>query len=608
MDIKNTLLGLFFIAAGIIVIFLQTKEIDQIKQQNGNESANKLEESFSDGSNDSGNFDQLISTTSLDNIDGQQNALFSQEESSSLKPYVSLGLSEADSYTISNEFIEVSLTTKGGGISQVRFLKTKRGNADTYVFNSDVDLPAYSLSFKDVNRMVPLNANFTIQENNEDSVSFVFRDSHGLVVRRSYSLSDSEEEPYLIKHSTAILNESDGLKTIKPIYMNLGTSFPINEKESSQYLSVGTFNGDKAKFTTIDKVKNYKFANGKEFLDSDSVLSKRDRFDWVSLQNQYYVSLFSASSMSVRDAQIFPVEVATQQKLGISCNVGFEIDKVGPGETKTIDTEFYIGPKEFKRIQDLGNNKDRVMQFGWFGFFSKLLLYFMSSINAFVGNWGASIVIMTIIIKFIFWPLTAKAAESQKGMSKIQEPMAELKAKYANSPQKLQQETLKLFKEHGVNPLAGCFPILIQMPIFIGLFFMLRTAAELRYESFLWVKDLSQPDTIYELSFLGGFPINIFPILMGITMFFQMRITPISPNADAFQQKLFKFLPFIFLVFLYNFSSGLVIYWTTQNLLTIIQTKIIHNRKEPILINDSKVKKARKINAKVKSSKKNFRN
>ena len=95
---------------------------------------------------------------------------------------------------------------------------------------------------------------------------------------------------------------------------------------------------------------------------------------------------------------------------------------------------------------------------------------------------------------------------------------------------------------------------------------------------------------------------------MCVTMFFQMRITPISPNADAFQQKLFKFLPFIFLVFLYNFSSGLVIYWTTQNLLTIIQTKIIHNRKEPILINDSKVKKARKINAKVKSSKKNFRN
>ena len=132
MDIKNTLLGLFFIAAGIIVIFLQTKEIDQIKQQNGNESANKLEESFYDGSNVYGNFDQLISTTSLDNIDGQQNALFSQEESSSLKPYASLGLSEADSYTISNEFIEVSLTTKGGGISQVLFLNEK-GNADLCV-------------------------------------------------------------------------------------------------------------------------------------------------------------------------------------------------------------------------------------------------------------------------------------------------------------------------------------------------------------------------------------------------------------------------------------------------------------------------------------------
>ena len=231
----------------------------------------------------------------------------------------------------------------------------------------------------------------------------------------------------------------------------------------------------------------------------------------------------------------------------------------------------------------------------------------MTIIHSFVPNWGWSIVIMTIIIKLVFWPLTGKAAESQKGMAKIQAPMAELKKKYEKNPQKLQQETMKLFREHGVNPLAGCFPVLIQMPIFLGLFYMLRTAAELRYEPFLWVSDLSQADTI---AVIAGFPINLFPILMGITMFYQMQTMPVSPTADPLQQKIFKFMPFIFLVFLYNFSSGLVIYWTTQNILTIIQQKMIHAKKEkePVEVDDSRVQNAQSINAKVSTPKKKSRN
>jgi len=116
--------------------------------------------------------------------------------------------------------------------------------------------------------------------------------------------------------------------------------------------------------------------------------------------------------------------------------------------------------------------------------------------------------------------------------------------------------------------------MLVQMPIFLGLFYMLRSASELRHESFLWVSDLSMPDT---LMYIAGFPINILPLIMGLTMFFQMRMMPVSPTADPAQQKIFKFLPFIFLVFLYNFSSGLVLYWTVQNLLTILQQKIINN-------------------------------
>ena len=142
----------------------------------------------------------------------------------------------------------------------------------------------------------------------------------------------------------------------------------------------------------------------------------------------------------------------------------------------------------------------------------------------------------------------------------------------------MQQETLKLFKENKINPLAGCLPILIQMPVFLGLFYMLRTASELRFEPFLWVADLSQPDTLLEV---GGFPINLLPLIMGVTMFLQMQMMPTSPTMDPMQQKIFKFMPLIFLVFLYSFSSGLVLYWTVQNILTIIQQKITNSRPDP---------------------------
>jgi len=274
--------------------------------------------------------------------------------------------------------------------------------------------------------------------------------------------------------------------------------------------------------------------------------------------------------------------------------LNFPITRIDPGDRQVIDIQYYAGPKEFNRLTKLGENQDEVMQFGFFGFFSKILMFFLYAIHSFIPSWGWSIVVMTIIIKLCFWPLTAKAAASQKRMRKIQEPLKEIREKFKDSPQKMQKETMRLFRENKVNPAAGCLPILIQMPIFFGLFWMLRTASELRYAPFLWINDLSQPDTV---AHIFDFPINILPLIMGATMYFQMQMTPAMASADAMQQKIFKFLPFIFLIFLYNFSSGLVLYWTVQNLLTILQQYITNKRddvaNEPVVIPGSNKKKKR---------------
>ena len=596
MDTKNTILGIFFIAAGMIILFMQSKSMEETQKLTNMAEVQGVSNSE----------EGLISEENAEiSANGFTEVFEVAEANSEFETEVNRSLVEESTiYVIANDYLEVKLTNAGAAIQEIRFLKAKRGEPDSFIFNQHGQVPSLALSFEKSGRLKLLNVLYQVERLDEDRIDFIHQSEDGLVVRRSFTLSELGEEPYLIKHSSTIRNDSEQDLKFKNLYLNLGTVFPLNEKEFEHFLTVGAFDGNKTKFTPINKVKDSRALSASNFGDLDNGQIQEGRFDWVSIQNQYYVGLLS-SSISAKRVQVLPVYSENETELGISSNVAFSFDTIASKDSRTLETEFYVGPKEFKRLQGLGNYQDKIMQFGWFGFFSKLLLYFMSLIHSFVPNWGWSIVIMTIIIKLIFWPLTGKAAESQKGMAKIQAPMAELKKKYEKNPQKLQQETMKLFREHGVNPLAGCFPVLIQMPIFLGLFYMLRTAAELRYEPFLWVADLSQADTI---AVVAGFPINLFPIIMGATMFYQMQIMPVSPTADPLQQKIFKFMPFIFLVFLYNFSSGLVIYWTTQNILTIIQQKMIHSKKEPVEVDDSRVQNAQSINAKVSNLKKKSRN
>jgi YidC/Oxa1 family membrane protein insertase len=173
--------------------------------------------------------------------------------------------------------------------------------------------------------------------------------------------------------------------------------------------------------------------------------------------------------------------------------------------------------------------------------------------------------------------------------------MTEMREKFKDDPQKMNQEVMKLYKEYGVNPFSGCLPLLVQIPIFFGFYSMLGTAIELRNSSFFWVADLSQPDTI---GYILGLPINVLPIVMAGTMVWQMVITP--KTGDAMQQRIFYFMPIIFLVFCYNYASGLALYWTTQNLFSIVQLYLTRNKPLPTLEKKSIVAKRAAVEAKKK--------
>jgi YidC/Oxa1 family membrane protein insertase len=240
--------------------------------------------------------------------------------------------------------------------------------------------------------------------------------------------------------------------------------------------------------------------------------------------------------------------------------------------------DLFAGPKEYRTLDRLGsrfgNKLDLIMGFsGFFGFFAKGLLLSMNGLHAIGLPYGLAIIAITIIIKLLFWPLTQVSTRSMKRMQTLQPKMKELQEKYRDDPKKMNQKMMEFMKENKINPAAGCLPIVIQIPVFIGFYKMLQTAIELRGAAFLWARDLSQPDTLFMLPGLD-FPVNPLPLIMGATQLWQARMMPPSPGMDPVQQKMFQYMPLIFIFILYNFSSGLTLYWTVQNLLTIAQMKL----------------------------------
>jgi YidC/Oxa1 family membrane protein insertase len=256
----------------------------------------------------------------------------------------------------------------------------------------------------------------------------------------------------------------------------------------------------------------------------------------------------------------------------------------------------YAGPKEYRTLADIGvqfqNHADNVMGFnGFFGFCAKPLLLAMNWLHDVTRlGYGWVIVLITILLRAIFWPLMAKSTRSMKRMAALAPELKALQEKYKDDVQKLTQKQWELYRKHKVSPMSGCLPMLIQTPVFIGFFIMLRSAIELRGASFLWASDLSKPDTLFMIpgltfipfiSTAAGLPFNLLPLLMGGAMLWQSHLTPPSPGMDPTQAKIMRWLPAIFILFLYNYSSGLALYWTVNNLLTILQTKLTKNLRDP---------------------------
>ncbi len=251
-------------------------------------------------------------------------------------------------------------------------------------------------------------------------------------------------------------------------------------------------------------------------------------------------------------------------------------DLIAPGTGKQYSYTLYFGPKKLSVLADTGHNLDRAVNFGWFDKVAKPTLSLLNFIYGFTGNYGIAIILVTILMKVLLWPIAHKGMKSMRNMQKIQPKMARLKEKYKDDSARLNQEMMNLYKTYKVNPLGGCLPMILQIPVFFALYKVLLQAIELRHAPFmLWITDLSAPDRLWvglNLPFLGGIP--VLTLLMGGSMFLQQKMTPTA--TDPTQAKIMMFMPIIFTFMFLNFASGLVLYWFVNNLLSVGQQYMVN--------------------------------
>jgi YidC/Oxa1 family membrane protein insertase len=331
-----------------------------------------------------------------------------------------------------------------------------------------------------------------------------------------------------------------------------------NKKDDLNYFNAYLYTGEELISPDISEKEN----NKKDHIKGETL--------WAALRTKYFLSALIPDIAGLGGETSGYVNGKKEKVFNISISLS---------ATQNKSLSLYLGPLEYKRIKAIGLNLESIMNFGWTLIrpIAKGVHYLFTKMHIYIPNYGVVLILFSLLVKIVVYPLTKKSYESTQKMQAIQPQLNTLKEKHKNDQQKMSQAQMALFKEHGVNPLGGCFPVLLQMPLLFSLFQVFRSTIELRGAPFvLWITDLSAPDTIINLPFtipVYGDHIAVLPILMGVTMFIQQKMMPTQAGG---QQKLMSYFMTIFFTLLFNnFPSGLNLYYTLFNVLTILQQKFL---------------------------------
>ena len=482
--------------------------------------------------------------------------------------------------TLRNSDVELRLTNRGGGIKEAVLLKQIAEKEQRVVVNSAQSAPIGTIIEQP---SAPTFQEFTASPVSDSAVQFERMTAEQVAVRKKFFFQQSSEnkDNYVIEMDLDLENRGTEPYQSGGYFVALGSAAPIHPRDYPSYTRLGWCIDGRAKGIDVGW-----FGSSGGFLGLGQRAARPyyqetiAGAEWVAVSNQFFTTLLAPLTAKATGVwgRRFDIERAPDQKLlGIEGALGMPGFQLAPGQTYSARFEVYAGPKLYHRLAQLPHNEAEVMDFGIFKLVCQFLLNFMNLLHSWLGDYGLAILALTTIIKLTLWPIQNRANRSMRQMAALSPKMQELKDKYKDDPTRMNQELMKLYKQYGINPVGGCLPMMIQIPIFFGLFKMLGQAVELRNAKFLWVKDLSQPDTIAHLPLLG-WPVNIIPLCMAATQIWLMAMTP--KTGDPTQRRVMMFTPLIFLFICYNFAAALALYYTAQNLFSILQ--FYQNKRQPM--------------------------
>ncbi|WP_436917911.1 membrane protein insertase YidC [Acinetobacter schindleri] len=391
------------------------------------------------------------------------------------------------------------------------------------------------------------------------SVPMVFKTADGVEVIKTFNFTEGEY-PVVVNHK--VINRS-GQAWQGQMFGQIKRDNSEDPGKSDQGIfTLGTFLGG-AWGTPDEHYNKLKFDN---FVEEK--LSTEAKGGWVAMVQHYFVSAWVPGNLKLTqgNGEAYTAKLESRKSTDNMNIIGFTSPtfNVPAGTVAEIDATFYSGPKIQSELKDLATGLNQTVDYGWLWPIAKLLFVGLEFFHGLVGNWGWAIILLTILVKLILWPLSSKSYRSMAKMRVIAPEMQRMKEEFGEDRMRFSQEMMALYKREQVNPLAGCLPLLLQMPIFLALYWVLMESVELRHAPWmLWIQDLSSMD-----------PWFILPLLMGATMYIQQSLNP-QPT-DPMQAKVFKIMPVIFTVFLLFFPAGLVLYWIVNNLITILQQSLIN--------------------------------
>ncbi len=476
----------------------------------------------------------------------------------------------SERFTVNTDVLSLRFDTQGGTLVGSEFLKygDTLDHAKRFVLLDDSKDRIYLAQSGVVSGAVPgafpthktPMAVSGARELKDDAQSLQIRfesaDVGGIKLVKTYTLKRGS---YAVGVSHALTNTT-GAAIAPQLYVQLVRDGNKPPGESSFY---STFTGP-AVYTEAQKYQKVEFADIKK---KSATYEKQSTTGYVAMVQHYFASAWILPEGMSRTISLDPVELGGG--LPDCCYraaMVAPLEAIAPGTTRTVETTFFVGPQEEKMLEALAPGLELVKDYGWLTILAKPLYFLLDYIHSVIQNWGWAIVGLVLLLKIAFYWLNAKAYSSMAKMKAVGPKITEMRERLKDNPQQMQQEMMRIYREEKVNPMGGCFPIMVQIPVFIALYWVLLSSVEMRNAPWMgWIHDLSAPDPYY-----------ILPVIMTLTTMLQTALNPAPP--DPLQAKMMWFMPLAFSVMFFFFPSGLVVYWITNNVLSIAQQWLINTR------------------------------